>query len=71
VTQNTQHENESEKANQMMSEKFKDYEARTFSAADSAVESTNQKIQEMFYGNDEDKNFLPFHIESSSPPIKK
>lgn len=62
---------ESEEANQIMSEKFKGYNARTISAADSETESTNQIIQKKFYENDEDNNFLPFHIDISNPPIKK
>lgn len=62
---------ESEEANQIMSNKFKDYNARTILAADSETESANQVIQKKFYENDEDNNFLPFHIDSSNPPIKK
>jgi hypothetical protein len=62
---------ESEEANQIMSNKFKDYNARTISAADSETESTNQKIQKKFYENDEDNNLFPFHIDISNPPIKK
>jgi hypothetical protein len=62
---------ESEEANQIMSEKFKDYNPRTISAADSETESANQIIQKKFYENDEDNNFLPFHIDISNPPIKK
>lgn len=62
---------ESEEANQEMSEKFKGYNPRTVSAADSEIERTNQIIQEQFYEYNEENNFLPFHIDSSNPPIKK
>lgn len=70
VTKNT-NANESEEANKMMDEKFKDYRTGSFSAADSEVESANQQIQKQFYEHEEDNNFLPFQVESGIPPIKK
>lgn len=63
--------NESEEANQEMSEKFKGFNPRTVSAADTEIERTNQIIQEQFYENNKENNFLPFHIDVSNPPIKK
>jgi hypothetical protein len=71
MDQKEQKMHESEEANQEMSEKFKDYNPRTISAADSEIERTNQIIQEQFYKNNDDNNFLPFHIDISNPPIKK
>jgi hypothetical protein len=71
MDQNEPNMHESEEANQEMSEKFKDYNPRTVSAADSEIERTNQSIQRQVYENKEDNNFLPFHIDISNPPIKK
>ncbi|MCQ6278790.1 hypothetical protein [Bacillus sp. EB600] len=66
-----QYNKESVEANQMMDEKFKDYRTGSFSAAGSEVESANQQIQKQFYEHEESNNYLPFHVESGVPPIKK
>jgi hypothetical protein len=71
MDENKQNIQKSEEANQIMSEKFKGYNAKTISAADTEIERTNQKIQQLFYENDEEKNYLPFYIDSNSPPMKK
>ena len=66
VVKNKQYVNDSEEANQMMGEKFKDYNPRNISAADSEVESTNQKIQKQFYENEGEDYLLPFHLDINS-----
>jgi hypothetical protein len=66
-----QNHNSTKEANVKMSEQFKDYDYQGTSEANSEAERANQEIQEKFYGNTEENNFLPFLVDSNSPPIKK
>jgi hypothetical protein len=63
--------NEAKEANRNMSKKFKDYGARFSSSVNSEAEWANQKIQEQFYGQSEEDNLLPIHVDVNNPPIKK
>lgn len=65
------YDNEAEEANWEISEKFKDYSARSSANVNSEAEEANQKIQEQFYGNEKGINSLPFHVDVNNPPIKK
>ncbi|MEW9052745.1 MAG: hypothetical protein AB2392_16405 [Neobacillus sp.] len=60
-----------EKANERMSEPFQNYSYRATTEAHSEADAANEEIQKQFYENDEQNNFLPFYIDSNSPPIKK
>ena len=62
---------EVEQANKNMSKEFKDYSARASSPINSEANLANQKIQEQFYENEDEDNFLPFHVDINNPPIKK
>lgn len=70
MTEGEQTREVTRKANQSLSENLKDYSARYSSEANSEAELANQKIQEEFYG-DEENNLLPFHVDNNNPPIKK
>nr|WP_263327298.1 hypothetical protein [Neobacillus sp. Marseille-Q6967] len=60
-----------EDANIKMSKQFKDYSERGSNAVNSEAERANQEIQEQFYGDNEENQLLPFHIDVNNPPIKK
>lgn len=70
MSEGKQNNNDAREANQAISGKSKDYSARYSSQADTEAELANQKIQQEFYG-DQENNLLPFHVDSNNPPIKK
>ncbi|OIK16566.1 hypothetical protein BIV60_03590 [Bacillus sp. MUM 116] len=69
--QDRPYENEAEEANWEISEKFKDYSARSSANVNSEADMANQQIQEQFYGEEKEINSLPFHVDVNNPPIKK
>jgi len=71
VAKDQQNNNEAVEANKKMDEKFHDYGARASAPAESEADMANQKIQEVFYGNDEADNSLPVHVDVNNPPISK
>jgi hypothetical protein len=62
--------NEAVEANQKMDDVFNKAGSRSLSG-DSEVETANHQIQKQFYGNENENNLLPFHIDVNNPPIKK
>ncbi|NRD78955.1 hypothetical protein HPT25_16445 [Bacillus sp. BRMEA1] len=62
---------EAMEANQKMSEKFKDFGARETTPSNSGAEWANQEIQHQFYGNSQEDNLSPIHVDVNNPPIKK
>lgn len=66
-----QNKNDAVEANQKMAHYFRGESLSNVDAANSDVETTNQKIQEEFYQGEKESYSLPFHIDINNPPIKK
>ncbi|MEH7098333.1 hypothetical protein [Neobacillus vireti] len=71
MTKNEENNKIAQEANQSLGEKFKDYDSRASTEANSDSERANQEIQAQFYGEDETNNSLPFHVDINNPPVKK